>query len=58
MYSYLEIETIFNNCSSWDELQKVCSCFITLIALGDLSDNQKIFISLKSNERFRQIENL
>jgi hypothetical protein len=58
MYTNREIETIFNNCSCWDELQEACSCFITVMGFGDLTDNQKVLVGKKSIERYRQIEKL
>lgn len=58
MYSFLEIEFIFRNCINWDDLQKVCNCFLFVMADGDLTQEQRVFIAEKSNERFRQIENL
>jgi hypothetical protein len=58
MYSYKEIDLAFENCKNWDELEKVCNTFAYLITL-DIMSNIKIWhIRTKSNERFRQLENL
>jgi hypothetical protein len=58
MYCFLEIETIFRNCLNWEELERACNCFLSVMIDGDLTNEHRLFIAEKSNERFRQIENL
>lgn len=58
MYSFLEIETIFDNCKSWLELEKACKAFLWVLADGDLTGKQRLFIKILSQKRFREIEKL
>lgn len=58
MYSFLEIDFVFKNCLNWDELERACNCFLSVMIDGDLTNEQRLYIAEKSNERFRQIENL
>jgi hypothetical protein len=58
MYSFLEIEFIFKNCFSWEELMKACDCFLFIIPDGDLPIEHRQFIAEQSSKRYRQIENL
>lgn len=58
MYSFLEIDFVFKNCLNWDELERACNCFLSVMIDGDLTNEQRLYIAEKSNESFRQIENL
>jgi hypothetical protein len=58
MYTLSEIRTIFSNCANWEELENVCGCFLYLIAQGLVPEAQLSYISIQSQLRFRQIENL
>lgn len=58
MYSFLEIEAIFRNCQNWEELKKSCQCFLWVLADGDITVEQKLFIQEQSNKRYREIENI
>lgn len=57
MYSFLEIETIFNNCLSIDELNRVNEAFVTVIEDRDISNLKIFFIRKKRRLRLREIEN-
>lgn len=58
MYSFLEIEFIFRNCLNWEDLERACNSFLTVMIDGDLTNDQRLFVAEKSQERYRQIENL
>lgn len=53
IYNKMEIETIFNNCKSHDEVERVCLDFVWLIN-QDLQ-RHKQFITISSLRRFTQI---
>jgi hypothetical protein len=57
MYSFLEIETIFNNCLSVDELNRVNNAFVPVIEDRDISNLKIFFIRKKRRLRLREIEN-
>lgn len=57
MYSFLEIEIIFNNCISIDELKRVNEAFVTVIEDRDISNLKIFFIRKKRKIRLREIEN-
>lgn len=59
MYSFIEIEQIFRNCMNWNDLESVCKLFIGYVVPdGNLSFDKMNFISEKSMQRFRELENL
>lgn len=57
MYSFIEIETIFRNCLSVDELTRVNEAFTTVIEDRDISNLKIFFIRKKRRLRLREIEN-
>ena len=57
MYSFFEIETIFNNCFSVDELKRVNEAFVTVMEDRDISNLKIFFIRKKRRLRLREIEN-
>lgn len=58
MYSFLEIDYIFQNCRNWVELEKVCEAFCYLMNIGEMPKPQTSYIKEKASLRFREIENL
>lgn len=58
LYSFFEIETIFNNCISIDEVNRVNEAFVTVIEDRDISNIKIFFIRKKRRLRLREIENL
>ena len=56
MYSFIEIETIFRNCLSVDELTRVNEAFTTVIEDRDISNLKIFFIRKKRRLRLREIE--
>lgn len=57
MYSFIEIETIFRNCLSIDELTRVNEAFTAVIEDRDISNLKIFFIRKKRRLRLREIEN-
>ena len=58
MYSYQEIQTIFKNCKSLDDLTQVCEAFTYLITTESVPSLKIFQIRLESNIKFRQLEKL
>jgi hypothetical protein len=58
LYSFFEIETIFNNCISIDEVNRVNEAFVTVIQDRNISNMKIFFIRKKRRLRLREIENL
>ena len=61
MYSKNEISEIFKNVKNWDELEKVCNCFIFLIeddVRYTFNFELRMFFSYHSQIAFRRIEKL
>lgn len=56
MYSFIEIETIFRNCHSIDELTRVNEAFTAVIEDRDISNLKIFFIRKKRRLRLREIE--
>ena len=57
MYSFIEIETIYRNCLSVDELNRVNEAFATVIIDRDISNLKIFFIRKIRRLRLREIEN-
>jgi uncharacterized protein YjbK len=57
MYSFIEIEIIFKNCLSLDELNRVNEAFASVIEDRDISNLKIFFIRKKRRLRLREIEN-
>jgi hypothetical protein len=58
LYSFFEIETIFNNCISINEVNRVNEAFVFVIQDRDISNMKIFFIRKKRRLRLREIENL
>ena len=56
MYSFIEIETIFRNCLSIDELTRVNEAFTAVIEDRDISNLKIFFIRKKRRLRLQEIE--
>jgi hypothetical protein len=59
MYTFTEIEKIFNSCKSWVELQQVSSAFEYLIK-EDWIKSKTLYNSILKlcDQTFRRLENL
>lgn len=59
MYTFSEIQIIFNNCTNWQDLEKVSECFGFLIK-EDWIKSETCYNAIVAlcDDTFRRIENL
>jgi hypothetical protein len=55
MYSFLELEFIFQKCLTFNEIYKAMNALLYIKADGDLTEDQVIFIHEISVKRVKQL---
>lgn len=56
MYTLNEIRLIFLRCKDYEELEKACDGFVSIIQDGDLNETEMQFTKMQAHVRFRQLK--
>ena len=56
MYSFIEIERLFQDCRSFQEVRQARQAFATIHQDGDLSNTKLFFVRKQQRLRLRELE--